>query len=67
MRGAGKQTRHATGTPAEWGWGLSRIMATFPESVFSELKIAALKNGRSISAEIRTRIEQSFMEERGTA
>lgn len=64
---SGQKTRHATGAAAAWGWGLSRIMATFPESVFSELKIAALKNDRSISAEIRDRIERSLAAEESAA
>ena len=60
MNKTGRKTDLATGHLPSWCYGKSRIMVTFSEQEFSEVKIAAMKNGNSISTEIRTRVLDTF-------
>lgn len=50
-------TDHATGTPVPWRRDLLRVAVTLHEGTFSEVKISAMRNNRSLSQEIRTMVE----------
>lgn len=50
------KTEHATGGIANWRYGICRITVSLSEAVFTEVKIAAMRNNRSISAEIGARL-----------
>lgn len=53
----------AIGTPAAWAQGICRITVQLPESTFELIKMSAMRENRSLAAEIRTRVERSLREE----
>lgn len=50
------RTETATGGIASWTYGACRVTVNLTEAVFTEIKIAAMRNNRSISAEINSRL-----------
>ena len=49
------------GTDVPWNRDLCRIALTFRRSTFAEIKSSAVRNNRSISAEIRTMVEAAVI------
>lgn len=58
------KTDYAIGTPAAWAKGMCRIAVTLPDATFEQVKISAMRENRSMAAEIRTRIERTLRDDR---
>lgn len=58
-------TEKATGSAAPWRKDRCRIVVTLPEATFESVKISALQQNRSLSAEILTRVQRSIKTEQG--
>jgi hypothetical protein len=60
-------SKYGNGTPVSWSRDLYRITITLPEAVIAQLKITAVKENRTLSAEVKTRIERTLQADGGVA